>query len=479
MKDSHKTNRALSRQQKRAIPFFTVLALLTVVAFILPLRPSTSMAEKRTLTAFPEFSAESFWDGSYFDQIGIWFSDTFPGREAYIRVAQDLEAAQGLNRNVVVIKEDQNADNDRLDELLAEAEASPAVAQTPAPTPEASPEPEPALVQETAEETASGEESSPTPEPTPDAWEEVEHWDGLDAEDEMLREGTLIALGDMVFTAQGFSQDDTDSYAAICNEFCRELSEEGIRFFNLPVPTAVGVLVASDFLPQIKCADQSKMLRYLFSREDEAIYKVNVFNNLLAHKDEYIYYRGDHHWTALGAYYAYEVFCGEAGFTPVPLSEYEEVNMGLFQGTLYWRAGARDLYEDELIAYVPPGDITMDIVTYPSLKDPVQDRSQKDPSSKYNVFIAGDNDTTVLTNPALPEDSCCIIVKDSFGNPFTIYLAQHYRRVVILDYRHADQTILQYVKAYQPQDVILLNSIGLTQRPGSQSILTTFLKDPW
>ena len=183
MKDSHKTNRALSRQQKRAIPFFTVLALLTVVAFILPLRPSTSMAEKRTLTAFPEFSAESFWDGSYFDQIGIWFSDTFPGRESYIRVAQDLEAAQGLNRNVVVIKEDQNADNDRLDELLAEAEASPAVAQTPAPTPEASPEPEPALVQETAEETASGEESSPTPEPTPDAWEEVEHWDGLDAED--------------------------------------------------------------------------------------------------------------------------------------------------------------------------------------------------------------------------------------------------------------------------------------------------------
>ena len=148
MKDSKKTDRALSRQQKRAIPFFTVLALLTVVAFILPLRPSTSMAEKRTLTAFPEFSAESFWDGSYFDQIGIWFSDTFPGRESYIRVAQDLEAAQGLNRNVVVIKEDQNADNDRLDELLVEAESAPAATPTPAPTPTAAPDPEPALIPE-------------------------------------------------------------------------------------------------------------------------------------------------------------------------------------------------------------------------------------------------------------------------------------------------------------------------------------------
>ena len=48
---------------------------------------------------------------------------------------------------------------------------------------------------------------------------------------------------------------------------------------------------------------------------------------------------------------------------------------------------------------------------------------------------------------------------------------------MILDYRHADRTILSYVKEYQPQDVILLNSIGLTQRPGSQSILTTFLRN--
>ncbi len=475
MKDPKKTDRSLSGQQKRSIPFFTAMALLTVIAFILPLRPTTSMAEKRVLTEFPAFSARSFWDGSYFDQVSIWFSDTFPGRESYIRVAQDLEAAQGLNRNVVVIKEDQNADNDRLDALLAEAESAPAETPVPVPTAETAPEesaPE-------AEEAAPPEEITPTPEPMPDAWAEVEKWDGLDAEDEMLRDGTLIALGNMVFTAQGFSQGDTDSYAEICNEFCRELSEQGVRFFNLPVPTAVGVLVASDFLPELKCADQSKMLRYLFAREDEEIHKVNVFNNLLAHKDEYIYFRGDHHWTALGAYYAYEVFCGEAGFTPVPLSAYEEVNMGTFQGTLYWRAGARDLWEDELIAYVPPGEVSMSISTYPSLKDPVQDRSDKDPSSKYNVFIAGDNDTTVLTNPALPEDSCCIIIKDSFGNPFTIYLAQHYHRVVILDYRHAGRKLLDYVQEYQPQDVILLNSIGLTQRPGSQSILTTFLRQPW
>ena len=457
--------RALNRQQKRAIPFFTALAALAVVAFILPLRPSQSMAEKRNLAEFPAFSAESFWNGGYFDAINLWFSDTFPGRETYIRRAQDLEALHGLNRNVVMIEDRQPAESDDLDQLLEEAESAAAAPQEAEATPCPSAEPE-GPGSETEEIAVS---------PAADPWEEVEEWDGFDGEDEVAMLGNVVALGDSIFTALGFTQEYTDQYAEACNRYAEELSESGVRFFNLPVPTSVGVLVSSDFLPQIKCADQGKILRYLFSREDPSICKVNVFNNLLAHRDEYIYFRGDHHWTALGAYYAYEEFCRTAGFEPVPLSDYEEVNMGTFQGTLYWRAGARDIWLDELIAYLPPGEVTMSIPSYPNLSSPVQDRSKKDPASKYNCFIAGDNETTVLTNPALPEESCCMVIKDSFGNPFTIYLAQHYHRVVIVDYRHADQSLAKYVEEYQPQDLILINSIGLTQRPGAQSLLLRLL----
>ena len=42
-----------------AIPFFAVLAVLTVVSFIIPLRPTVSYIEKRTLAEFPEFSVEA------------------------------------------------------------------------------------------------------------------------------------------------------------------------------------------------------------------------------------------------------------------------------------------------------------------------------------------------------------------------------------------------------------------------------------
>ena len=60
------------------IPFLVVLAVLTVVSFIIPLRPTQSQMEKRNLAQFPEFSWEALAEGSYFDDITTWFSDTFP-----------------------------------------------------------------------------------------------------------------------------------------------------------------------------------------------------------------------------------------------------------------------------------------------------------------------------------------------------------------------------------------------------------------
>ena len=59
------------------IPFFVVLAVLTVVSFILPLRPTRSQMEKRNLAEFPAFSVEALVSGDYFDDISTWFSDTF------------------------------------------------------------------------------------------------------------------------------------------------------------------------------------------------------------------------------------------------------------------------------------------------------------------------------------------------------------------------------------------------------------------
>ena len=124
-------------------PFIAVLSMLALISLILPLRPETSVREKRRLREFPTFTVESLLSGEYFDGISLWFSDTFPGREGMLEVSDRMNALHGLNRNEVVLSQNSSQnDNANLDALLeqaereaAEREAATAAAATPEPTP--------------------------------------------------------------------------------------------------------------------------------------------------------------------------------------------------------------------------------------------------------------------------------------------------------------------------------------------------------
>ena len=441
---------SVERGRFDAVPFFLVMAVLSIVSFILPLRPTESIAEKRRLAAFPDFSAQALWDGSYFDDINLWFSDTFPGRDAYIYVAGRLDTLHGLNRNRVVNNAGTHTESDDLDALLEAVENAPAeVTPTPIPTP------------------------PPTPTVDPDA--EITEWAGFDAQDELAMYGSMLVLDKTIVTTLGFSQSCSDWHASLMNRMGDILAGMDVRFFNLPAPTSVGVLLSSDILEQVNSADQGKMLRYMFAQENENVHKVNAFNYLIAHNDEYIYYNSDHHWSALGAYYAYEAFCHEAGFEPVPLSEYTEVSMGNFIGTYFFQLNGSVDAHDEMIAYIPPGDTHMEIAEYPSLTSVIVDESDANDSMKYNCFIGGDNPITILTNDSIPDAPNCVVMKDSFGNPFTVYLTQHYHKVIVMDYRTAGRYVSDVVREYGASDMILVQSIGVSQTEGPLSLLNYWL----
>ena len=455
--DEKRTKR--EHELELAGPFFTALVLLTVVAFLLPLRPETSMRERRKLREFPEFSMESLLSGDWFDGITAWFSDTFPGREMMLDVFDRMEGLHGLNQTEVVMNTVNAADDSEdLDVLIAQAEAE-ADART-----------------ETKGEESQDPRTEPEPEGPADPEEVIEDWEGLNAEDEALMYGNLVVIDGTVLSRMGFDRDAADHHAELMNRCGDILTEKGIRFFNLPAPTSASVLLSSDMLAELGCADQGKTLRYMFAQENENVGKVNAFNNLLAHNSEYIYYHTDHHWTGLGAYFAYEEFCSTAGLTPVPLSEYQELNMGDFTGSWFFSVNQRKVTHDEMIAWVPPGDIRMEIPGYPKATTPIIDMTNAEPNLKYNCFINGDNAVTILTNDDLPDAPDCLVIKDSFGNPFTVYLTQHYHRVIVLDYRKNYTTVSKLAEQYGASDVILVQSIGVSQSKSAMGILDNILK---
>ena len=471
----------------------------------LPLRPENSERERRKLHEFPPFSVRTLLDGSYFDEISAWYSDTFPGREDMLEISDRLNALHGIGKNEVQLTQLSGTDNDNaaLDALLEEAEAaappagnegaaapeeSPAAQptpKTPAPTPTAAPEASatPAPSEAPASPEPSEAPAAPEESPEPGAADQIadpdaviENWGGLNGEEEAKMYGDLVVIDGNAVSRMGFDQITTDHHIQLMNQAGDALAAKNIRFFNVPIPTSVSVLLSSDMLEEIGAADQGKILRYMFAKENENVGKVNAFNNLLQHNTEYIYFHTDHHWTALGAYYAYQEFCEVAGFEPVPLSEYKEVNMGSFIGSWAYSISQKMLEPDEMIAYVPPGNIKMEITGQPTADSVIIDESENYPNMKYNCFINGDNPLTVITNEDLPDAPDCLVIKDSFGNPFVVYLTQHYHKIYVLDYRTNFTPVSRVAEEYGVQDVILAQSIGVSQTRQAQYLLDNLMK---
>ena len=449
-------------------PFFVAMAMLTVLAFIIPLRPTQSYGEKRNLAKFPEFSVEALASGDYFDGITLWFADTYPGRDTWLSVSAYVEELHGYS-DVVIHGELQKGDE------------IPTVATKPPTEPTEAVQTEP---QETTAATTAptGEATEPTEETIRETIEApttpVEEWGGVDAGDDgEIIFGSVLQIGDSAFDYFGFSQYWSDYYADGLNGLADFVADYDVQVVSALIPSAVGVMVEPEYMEKIECSDQGAAIDYMLSVMNDKVIKVDMFQNLVDHNDEYIYFRTDHHWTAMGAYYCYEDICKALGMEPAPLSVFEERDMGVFEGSLYWQCyQSSKLRLDNVYAYDPPGNLEMWITNSDggTFQWPVlTDMSESDESSKYMTFIAGDNPMTEIINHDIPDAPKCVLVKDSFGNPLAPYLTQNFSTVYVLDFRkYGDMDLRTFVQRYDVDYIIFGHMLGMAQSEGANSLFS-------
>ena len=447
-----------------AIPFFLVLAVLTVVSFIIPLRPTVSYIEKRSLAEFPEFSVEALTSGDYFDDISTWFSDTFPGRESWITLASGVEGYHGYSE-IMIAGDPSDFASEDVTEVPTETEAT------------TLPEEETPTEESTASPTETEELIVLEDETVPEA--PVEEWGGVDAgANAIFNAGAVIQIGDHVFQHQGFSEAQSDRYIATVNKVAEIYSEQGIRVASALPPQSVGVMVEPEYLEQMNCADQAEISTYILDRLSDQVITIDTVPLLRAHNDEYIYFRTDHHWTALGAYYVYEALCKEMGMEPAPLENFEVWDQGAFQGSLYWKAPRSSaLTEDNVYAYNPPGDLTTRIY-----KDGdggfewtvLTDMSKSDVSTKYMTFLAGGGQMVKIVNNDLPDAGNCVIIKDSFGTCIAPFFTQNYHTLYVVDYRYYSKNMSTIVRSFEIDDIIFLPNLGATQTTSVNNLLQKY-----
>ena len=178
----------------------------------------------------------------------------------------------------------------------------------------------------------------------------------------------------------------------------------------------------------------------------------DVYTPLMEHKDEDIFYRTDHHWTSLGAYYGYTGLASALGYTPVPLTDYTPtVRSTEFYGTVFSSSGVRWVKPDTITTYVPDDGITVVSHTYDNSGNPVEEQralyvesflSVKD---KYSMFLGGNQSLGVVTNTNNPDGPKLLIIRDSYADSLVPFLTAHYSEIHLIDPRYYHLSVKDYV----------------------------------
>ena len=207
--------------------------------------------------------------------------------------------------------------------------------------------------------------------------------------------------------------------------------------------------------------NQKKLIDDVYSHISNKVNKINIFDTLVEHIDESIYFRYDHHWTVMGAYYAYVEFCKSNNMTPVQLDDLEKVLLNSkWQGSTYNSTkDERIKYAtDELYCYLPRKKHKMTYMDSSDNKTYYNDSCIYTEWIGYTAFLGGDNPYTVIEVEDNPKDKCILVIKDSYGNALVPFLCEHYGSIVVIDPRFASEGFVETLKSISDVTDVLICS---------------------
>ncbi len=253
-------------------------------------------------------------------------------------------------------------------------------------------------------------------------------------------------------SAAGFD----DNLASVA-EFTQTAAQNyGIDVKTVIAPTATQIL--SDKLPAFAVtADGNALL----DKAAAVPGVVDVRAALAEHRDEYIYYRTDHHWTALGAYYAYAAYRAAFGASAAPYEAFQvEIAAEPFFGTTYSRFGRFFGVRGDVVS-APAYDAAKHAAltnskgeTHDSIYFP-ESVSGKD---KYLYFLGG-NDSRMTVKTPTKNGKTLLLIKDSYANSFLPYLCGDYETIILLDLRYYLSTVSSLIESENVTDILILYNL--------------------
>lgn len=379
-------------------------------------KPTQSTIENRALLTLPAYTVADIKSGDFFQHFDDYFADNFIFREAFVAAGKEIDQLKGLQRQDALAMVETYGDNtfDQLDKVDVH----------------------------------------------------------LENEDPV----TILFKNNVAFTLHKFYPEKAEKYAMALNRFSNTLAPS-VQVYSILIPDRT----AFEKSPQlIQLSDSEKeTIHYVNSFLNKRVHPINIYDHLATKSDDYLYFKTDHHWTALGAYYGYTAFISALGETPLPLSDYETERLEPFLGSRF--ALNNDLKKNpdyvDVFKYK-----ALDSLVYSIYQEgdyvtaPLLDMSFKEKVNKYGVFLGGDQSLSKIHSSNL-NGKKILIIKDSYGNAFSPFVAPHYEETYIVDPRYFQDTVdlNTFIISNNIQEVLFINTISVTTKNGFPSILENLL----
>ena len=445
----------MKKQEGQSLHFvnvFVTLLILAVVgclALLLP-KPTVSEIEKRELAKRPQWSWSSWFSGEFAKEYDAYFADTFPARDELVTAAVRMESMRGLHPDDVRIH--QAAPQPKEDTLTAAAGAQETPKQEPSKQNSSSkPQTDP----------SASEQETPEKQIDYDAYQDPNApGNGLSGEGDGEQIEGLFLYQNMGMQIFGGSQTMAERYANTINFYTNAL--DGVQVYSMVIPTPIEFYLPPKY--QGISPSQKENIELINSHLLPQVKRVDAYSEIEKQKDDYLYFRTDHHWTARGAYAAYLAFCRSAGLEPVALSDMERHQIDGFLGTYYNQT------QDLKLAKTP------DFVEYfvPSVKcqtwqyrrgkpfDPVESTIfasyATGGQNTYGVFLHGDYPLTHIKTDNKTGRKV-LMTKESFGNAFAPFLVSHFDEVFVVDQRYFELNLTDFIREHGVTDLIFVNNI--------------------
>ncbi len=237
-------------------------------------------------------------------------------------------------------------------------------------------------------------------------------------------------------------------------------THEELTINMLLVPDAATIL--EDQLPVFAAVEDQ---RAVFGRIKKTLGKsvnwIDAVKTLSKHSEEKIYYKTDHHWTSLGAFYTFVDAAPSLGIKEDVSSKYVSYPVSTnFNGTLAAKSGAKMRIKEEIDIYVPQNtdnDLIVNHVEEQEKMATIYHADKLKTRDQYGVFFGG-NSSVIDIKTVSQDKRRLLVIKDSYANCFVPFLAPYYREIVMVDPRYYSGNIEDILQTYKISDVLFLYS---------------------